>query len=105
MLFQVLKRSRRILECRPIPDRPPVLDTVFVSRLNPPLLGETLVDDRQQLPIPLRGCVTLLAGLVARVRLEDLVAAERPPRSIGQAFQGLDHAALPIDQGAVAIES
>ena len=38
------------------------------------------------------------------MRLKDLVAAERPRDPFGEAFQGLDQPALPIDQGAVAIE-
>ena len=39
------------------------------------------------------------------MRLEDLVASEGSLRPIGEALQRLDHPALPIDQGAVAIEA
>jgi len=46
----------------------------------------------------------LLAGLVTCMRLENLVAGQRPLRPISEGLQRLDHPAFPIDQGTVAIE-
>jgi hypothetical protein len=47
----------------------------------------------------------LLARLVTRVRLKDLVAGQRTLHPIGETLQGLNHPALPIDQGAVTVEA
>src|SRR5271155_491728 len=38
------------------------------------------------------------------MRLEYLVAGKRPLHPIREALQGLDHTALPVDQGAIAVE-
>jgi len=46
----------------------------------------------------------LLAGLVTRVRLKDLVAGQRALHPTSETLQGLNHPALPIDQGAVTVE-
>jgi hypothetical protein len=46
----------------------------------------------------------LLAGLVTRMRLKNLVAGHLVPHPTGEALQRLDHPALPVDQGAVAVE-
>jgi hypothetical protein len=104
MLLEVLQRARRIFERRPISDGPAVFDAILVRNMDAPLLGEALVDNRQQVPISLCRRIALLAGLVTRMRLEDLLAGGRTRRSLGEAFQRLNHPALPIDQGAVTVE-
>src|SRR6266576_5991131 len=104
ILLQILQRSGRVFKRRPIPHRSPVLDTILVGRVHTPLLGKALVDDRQQVPISLRRSIVLLAVLVTRMRLKNLVAGQLAPHPTGEALQRLDHPALPVDQGAVAVE-
>src|ERR1700722_3688217 len=104
MFLQVLQRAGSILECWPVSDRAAVFDAVLVRRMDAPLFGKTLVDDREQVPISHCRRIALLAGLVTGVRLKYLVTRERPPGPAAEALQGLDHPALPIDQRAVTVE-
>src|SRR5215475_5045356 len=62
------------------------------------------MNDDQQLRVALAWRIELRCRLVARVRLEDLVAAQSGLHARGQGLQRLDDALLPVDQRAVTIE-
>ena len=104
MLLEIFERRGGIGERRPVAHGAPVGDAFLPARLGAPLLGEPLVNDGEQIPVEAGRRRPLLRGFMARMRLEDLILRQRPHRLGGKRPQRRQHAALPVDQRAVAIE-
>ncbi len=104
VLLEIGQRARRVGKRRPVAHALAIAHAVVPARRDLPLLGEALVHHRQQLTIQLPGRLQLLHRFMPRMRFQDGVATERRFRPVGQRFQRFDHAGLPVDQGAVAIE-
>ena len=104
MLLEIAERGGRIVEGRPVLHGAPIVDAFVPADGDAPILGEALVDDPEDFPVVLRRRLQLLCGFVARVGLEDFVARKRPPDLRGELSERREHAALPVDERAVAIE-
>ena len=62
------------------------------------------MDHRQKIPVAHARRLALLRRLVAAMGFQDLVPGERLGGPLAERAQRFEHAALPVDQRAVAVE-
>ncbi len=104
MALQVLQRTSRVGECRPVLHRLAIRQTLAPGDRDAPFLGQAAVDDQKKVAIVLRRRLQLLRGLVTGMGLEDLVAGQRLRQLAGERLEPLDHSRFPVDERAVAVE-